>query len=177
MCPPASATTAVSQTLTNTQSPLPAAVPSKRASAPAVVESDAEYFAGVIKSYNDRRGFGFLACEETARRFGRDVYLSKVESQVAIAEGESPLKEGDHVQFAVVLSTEGFPQAIGVQRLQVLKGIVLRFCSSEGGTIACDASHLFGVSEVAVEPKDCGCLLLCPGDEVSFCIEGANNGA
>jgi len=101
---------------------------SKRAVEPAGlgVEQDAEYFAGIIKSYNDRRGFGFLACEDTARRFGRDVYLSKVESQAAILEGEDNLKEGDHVQFAVVLSLEGFPQAIGVQRLHVMKGTVSR---------------------------------------------------
>ena len=32
---------------------------------------------GVVKSYNDRRGFGFLACTETADRFGRDVYMPK----------------------------------------------------------------------------------------------------
>jgi cold shock CspA family protein len=34
---------------------------------------------GVVKSYNDRRGFGFLACTETADRFGRDVYMPKAE--------------------------------------------------------------------------------------------------
>merc|ERR1719387_2831309 len=102
MCPPACDASAGAQQAPIAQ--VPAASLSKRASAPAVVAADAEYFAGVIKSYNDRRGFGFLACEETARRFGRDVYLSKVESQAAIADGVEPLKEGDHVQFAVLLS-------------------------------------------------------------------------
>merc|ERR1719171_1094893 len=171
MCPPASAADNVAA------QPAVAAHHSKRATAPAAVTPGAECFAGVIKSYNDRRGFGFLACEETARRFGRDVYLSKIESQAAIAEGEHPLKEGDHCQFAVVLSTEGFPQAAGVQRLQRVQGVVLRFSGCQGGAIACDACHLFGASEVIVNPKDCGCLLLCPGDEVSFCLEsGADYG-
>ena len=36
-----------------------------------------EVYLGVVKSYNDRRGFGFLACAETADRFGRDVYMPK----------------------------------------------------------------------------------------------------
>jgi len=34
-------------------------------------------FCGSVKSLNTRRGFGFVSCEETAQRFGRDVYLSK----------------------------------------------------------------------------------------------------
>ena len=41
---------------------------------------------GVVKSYNDRRGFGFLACTETADRFGRDVYMPKAaEGLLALA--------------------------------------------------------------------------------------------
>merc|ERR1719379_3260968 len=53
-----------------------------------------EVFGGVVKSYNARRGFGFLACEETAQRFGRDVYLSKLEVTAAVGEDIAPLKEG-----------------------------------------------------------------------------------
>lgn len=146
---------------------------SKRPADPAVVAPDAEYYAGVIKSYNDRRGFGFLACLDTARRWGRDVYLSKVESQAAIAEGEANLKEGDHVQFAVVLSLEGFPQAIGVQRLQVLKGTVLCCSGAQGGVIACDEARFLGRSEIKVQSSECGSLILHPGDEVSFVLEGS----
>lgn len=144
---------------------------SKRATAPAVVTADAEYFVGVIKSYNDRRGFGFLACDETARRFGRDVYLSKVESVAAVNEGEVPLKEGEYVRFAVVLSVEGFPQAAAAQRLHMLCGTVLNFSQEQGGTITCSAG------EVAVRSGSFGCLLLHPGDEVRFCLERSADGA
>merc|ERR1719316_1927917 len=173
MCPPCATPEA---TLSAGDAGAVSQTPSKRALAPAVLDDDAEYFAGVIKSYNDRRGFGFLACEETARRFGRDVYLSKVESQAALCEAEESLKEGDHVQFAVLLSIEGFPQAAGVQRLQVLRGTVLRFCSTQGGAIACEAAVALGIREVPVRPCDCGRLLLCPGDEVSFCLEASADG-
>eukprot|EP00438_Fugacium_kawagutii_P014100 Skav211549 [mRNA] locus=scaffold871:198123:207855:- [translate_table: standard] len=39
----------------------------------------------VVKSYNDRRGFGFLACTETADRFGRDVYMPKADAEATMA--------------------------------------------------------------------------------------------
>jgi hypothetical protein len=36
-----------------------------------------ERYLGVVKSYNDRRGFGFVACDETAALFGRDVCVPR----------------------------------------------------------------------------------------------------
>eukprot|EP00927_Polykrikos_kofoidii_P031974 TRINITY_DN27377_c0_g1_i3.p1 TRINITY_DN27377_c0_g1~~TRINITY_DN27377_c0_g1_i3.p1 ORF type:complete len:995 (+),score=204.10 TRINITY_DN27377_c0_g1_i3:303-3287(+) len=43
-------------------------------------------YLGVVKSYNDRRGFGFVACVETAALYGRDVYMPKAEATLAAAE-------------------------------------------------------------------------------------------
>lgn len=150
---------------------------SKRATSPAPVADDAELFAGVVKSYNERRGFGFLACDETAKRYGRDVYLSKVESSSAMKDSEDTLKEGDHVVFAVVPSEEGFPQAAAVQRLHLLQGTVQHFCKDQGGTIVCNEdAGVPGTREIIVKPSDCGCLTLYPGDEVRFCIESAEDG-
>lgn len=102
---------------------------------------DGQRYYGVIKSYNERRGFGFVACEETARIWGRDVYLSKEEvNQLAkepiVSGGVSPsqsaedgqpsLKEGDFVSFQVQKSTEGYPQAVSARRLRRLRGSVLQ---------------------------------------------------
>eukprot|EP00930_Biecheleria_cincta_P006534 TRINITY_DN10755_c1_g1_i1.p1 TRINITY_DN10755_c1_g1~~TRINITY_DN10755_c1_g1_i1.p1 ORF type:complete len:878 (+),score=162.05 TRINITY_DN10755_c1_g1_i1:65-2698(+) len=55
---------------------------------PAVAHPDdpdvsSEVYLGVVKSYNDRRGFGFLACTETANQYGRDVYMPKAEATLA----------------------------------------------------------------------------------------------
>lgn len=66
---------------------------------PGEPDSDKVYI-GAIKSYNDRRGFGFVACAETAAEFGRDVYMSKLEAQLAAAgialrTGENPQKALD----------------------------------------------------------------------------------
>mmetsp|Transcript_37445 Transcript_37445/g.68499 ORF Transcript_37445/g.68499 Transcript_37445/m.68499 type:complete len:510 (+) Transcript_37445:137-1666(+) len=86
-------------------------------------------FVGSIKSYNERRGFGFITCEEITRRFGRDAYLAKEEAQAVakeplpgqtLAHGEEPplstIREGDLVQFQIQRSTEGFPQAVNTRR-------------------------------------------------------------
>lgn len=113
-----------------------------------------ESFYGVIKSYNERRGFGFVVCEETARRFGRDVYLSKEEAMnlakepavglaatdaAAAAPGADggaaagpPVREGDVLMFQVQSSTEGFPQAMNARRIRRLRGVVLRAASAKG---------------------------------------------
>mmetsp|Transcript_25721 Transcript_25721/g.59457 ORF Transcript_25721/g.59457 Transcript_25721/m.59457 type:complete len:498 (-) Transcript_25721:169-1662(-) len=86
-------------------------------------------FVGSIKSYNERRGFGFITCEEITRRFGRDAYLAKEEAQAVakdplpgqtfVPREEPPLstiREGDLVQFQIQRSTEGFPQAVNTRR-------------------------------------------------------------
>jgi len=108
-----------------------------------------ESFYGVIKSYNERRGFGFVVCEETARRFGRDVYLSKEEAALlakepavglaaeAASTGETsgpPVKEGDYLMFQVQRSTEGFPQAVTARRIQRLRGVVRERAAWNGST-------------------------------------------
>lgn len=63
---------------------------------PGEPDSDKVYL-GAVKSYNDRRGFGFVACAEMAAEFGRDAYMSKLEAQMAAAgivvqSGENPRK-------------------------------------------------------------------------------------
>lgn len=49
---------------------------------------------GVVKSYNDRRGFGFLACTETADCFGRDVYMPKAGHELCICANYRDLSRG-----------------------------------------------------------------------------------
>jgi hypothetical protein len=111
-------------------------------------QGSAEVFCGSVKSFNSRRGFGFLSCEETATRFGRDVYLSKDEAMLLAAEPDigqmpastatdapgtsdkektkvpPPVQEGNVLLFRVKLSTEGFPQAVQVKKMRRLQGVV-----------------------------------------------------
>lgn len=64
---------------------------------------------GIIKSFNEGKGFGFIQCMETEDAFGCDVFLHKKENTTA---GEDVGKE---VQFSVVLNQKGQPQAADVQ--------------------------------------------------------------
>jgi hypothetical protein len=156
-----------------------------------------ESFCGSIKSFNTRRGFGFVSCEETALRFGRDVYLSKDEAMslaVEPAVGESwadvevsvsndkkappPVQEGDFLLFKVKLSAEGFPQAVEPQKIQRLRGVVRQAPSTDKGIIVvtggdsdnsdADLKHLIG-AEVRLGKAECGQFKLLPNDEVAFC--------
>jgi len=87
-----------------------------------------------------------VSCEETAQRFGRDVYLSKDEAMmladepaVGLASANNadaasndkgkappPVQEGDFLLFQVKLSTEGFPQAVQAQKIRRLRGAVVQ---------------------------------------------------
>jgi len=164
-----------------------------------------EVFCGSIKSFNTRRGFGFVNCEETAQRFGRDVYLSKDEAMVLAVEPAvglaaarvattadidpskiPPVKEGDFLMFQVKLSTEGFPQAVRVQKIRRLRGVVSKAASStadgiivvsgDGNTgaesnsrnVTACTEQLLG-ADVRLRHAACGQLQLLPNDEVAFC--------
>jgi len=65
--------------------------------------------AGVIKSFYEDKGYGFVACDETAKAYGTDVFLH-----------HSQLKDfsiGDQVSFAIAVSTDNKPQAFDLQDL------------------------------------------------------------
>lgn len=102
-----------------------------------------QVYIGTVKSYNDRRGFGFVSCSETAIEYQRDVYIAKPEALIAAAEAEGldasvvasgatdkhplpRLAEDDIVRFRVKASLEGFPQAVHVQKLTKMRGTVAK---------------------------------------------------
>jgi len=176
--------------------------PPQMAAEQAEIVPDGPAFYGVIKSYNERRGFGFVACEETARRFGRDVYLSKEEAVILAQErivglppapgsedGGLPIREGDFVQFQVQRSTEGYPQAVRARRIRRLRGTVTRpagpgdsegtiVVKGDGASTEAEAApdenlRPFLGAEVRVRQADCGQLRLATDDEVAFCCAAA----
>ncbi|CAK0801717.1 unnamed protein product [Prorocentrum cordatum] len=161
-----------------------AEVGSSAASAELTELSEGTYL-GVVKSYNDRRGFGFVACAELVALHGRDVYLPKAEAALAAVAG--PVGEGmaedDVLQFRVRLSPEGYPQAAEARRLQKLRGTVVRAPRPAGpGGLACAGmvrsrgmAEALGTDSVAVGAEAVGQLRLDEGDEVSFCVPGARD--
>ena len=55
---------------------------------------------GVVKWFNDKKGFGFIAREN-----GEDVF---VHHRAINATGRRSLREGDRVEFSVVKGEKGF---------------------------------------------------------------------
>lgn len=147
----------------------------------------------MVKSYNERRGFGFVACTETTEKYGRDVYIAKTEAQLVTAEGTKKsglydkhqvltLAEEDFIRFHVRLSVEGFPQAERIQRMRKFQGVVLCAPPLEGEELADEEANIgrivsddfagiFGHREVLVRRPACGHARLASGDRVSFCLK------
>merc|ERR1711862_1015280 len=76
---------------------------------PAREESNAEggeQYEGVIKSFSEQTGFGFISCEQTFRKYGNDVFLHSSQ------KGDHEV--GDSVSFLLHVNKEGKPQASGV---------------------------------------------------------------
>mmetsp|Transcript_95526 Transcript_95526/g.117004 ORF Transcript_95526/g.117004 Transcript_95526/m.117004 type:complete len:203 (-) Transcript_95526:70-678(-) len=81
--------------------------PSKIVEAPPAPDQD---FSGTIKSLSGRHGYGFIACDEVHRIYGRDTYLP----QEMIPEAT---KVQDRVVFRIGLSKKGHPQVIQVKSI------------------------------------------------------------
>jgi len=68
-------------------------------------------FAGVVKSFNEPKGFGFIDCAETFAIFGHDIFVHKSEYTAA------GLQVGSYCSFKVHLNNQRQPQANSVQVL------------------------------------------------------------
>ncbi|AOD14467.1 cold-shock protein [Xanthomonas fragariae] len=68
--------------------------------------SNTERENGVVKWFNDAKGFGFISCEN-----GQDVFVHFRAIQI---QGFKSLKEGQKVSFTLVQGQKG-PQADAVQ--------------------------------------------------------------
>merc|ERR1719265_1600501 len=66
-----------------------------------------ETFIGIIKSFNDKTGYGFISCEEVTAKYGGDCFAPKK------FVGEH--KVGDMVEFDVGLTPDNKPQAIAIR--------------------------------------------------------------
>lgn len=127
-------------------------------------------YSGLIKSFNARRGFGFIVCEETAEEYHRDVFISKAERD------KNGLQEGDPCLFELQFSTEGHPQAVNVEKIQRYQGRVVGTTHDrlvQFGIIersSWPASKILNASEISAPKAEFGILVLYPNDKVSFQI-------
>ncbi len=72
-------------------------------------ERDVAQYKGIVKWFNNAKGYGFLGRDD-----GADVFVHYSSIQL---EGYKSLKEGDEVEFDIIQGTKG-PQADHVARLK-----------------------------------------------------------
>lgn len=159
----------------------------------AAFRADDEEFLGLVKSYNERRGFGFVASERTAYKFGRDVYIAKAEARMAHEDGTYPaqqiqrpgqpkqqgpcLAEEDVIRFRVRFSADGMPQAEKIRRVRKFTGVISVAPDTANeesiGRITSDELQAkFGAREALLRRFRCGQARFSPGDRVTFAVDG-----
>jgi len=67
-----------------------------------------QIYVGSVKMFNQEKGWGFIACDETRTLFGKDIFIHKKD-----LAGHLPT-EGESVQFQVVVSETGRPEGAGL---------------------------------------------------------------
>eukprot|EP00397_Hematodinium_sp_SG-2012_P024727 GEMP01025773.1.p1 GENE.GEMP01025773.1~~GEMP01025773.1.p1 ORF type:complete len:507 (+),score=88.04 GEMP01025773.1:40-1521(+) len=73
-------------------------------------------FTGILKVYNNLRGYGFVECEDATRIYGSDVFIHKREVDLY------PTKIGDPIEFTIFLNMQNQPQAT---RTQIFRGTIM----------------------------------------------------
>lgn len=147
-------------------------------------EGDSEAHVGIIARFDDKNGYGFIKCNETHQRFGRDVFLHKMHFNRVVV--------GDVVSFVLTVNDKGMPQARRVRKLEgeqaaaaelelslaglidqcFYTGSVARFDMSKGyGFIMCDNTKGKYNRDVFLRKNQFIELELQVGDVVQFQVE------
>eukprot|EP00406_Dinophysis_acuminata_P072416 CAMPEP_0179242230 /NCGR_PEP_ID=MMETSP0797-20121207/16909_1 /TAXON_ID=47934 /ORGANISM="Dinophysis acuminata, Strain DAEP01" /LENGTH=172 /DNA_ID=CAMNT_0020949657 /DNA_START=29 /DNA_END=544 /DNA_ORIENTATION=- len=69
------------------------------------VHDEGYKFLGVLKEYNEAKGFGMIACEESHKMYGKDIYVYKD----VLARTDAAV--GDSFRFGIHVNQRGQPQA------------------------------------------------------------------
>eukprot|EP00435_Cladocopium_sp_Y103_P069783 s1306_g33.t5 len=71
--------------------------------------SQSHHYVGLISKFDTLKGYGFVSCPETFKRFGRDIFIDRESYQGA--------RIGDTVVFSVGFNKKGEVRACDVQKL------------------------------------------------------------
>lgn len=133
---------------------------------------------GVVKSFNEEKGWGHISCSSTHLLYGKDIFLMRS----SLRGGR--VKIGDRVRFSVQIGAKG-PQASDVTSLESdslwasqdvggksFNGKIKQYSDEKGwGFITCDQTHkLFG-KDMFVHKREFGGHFLKVGDLVTFSVE------
>mmetsp|Transcript_45704 Transcript_45704/g.126842 ORF Transcript_45704/g.126842 Transcript_45704/m.126842 type:complete len:457 (-) Transcript_45704:32-1402(-) len=145
----------------------------------------ADEYEGTIKSYNDRKGWGFIQCEETEAIYGKDVLFQKGSLQNGIA------RPGDSVTFQVTDGRNGVlainlrfhsngqvPASIKpATNTKKLMGTIKSFNAAKGwGFIESEAIMEAHGKDILFQKAELHDALVNIGDVVSFSTMEGKNG-
>jgi len=141
-----------------------------------VADSTKTYF-GTVKTWNDQKGYGHIACEATMATFNKDVFLlsGKLEGQ--------PVEVGAELSFKVTMGAKG-PQAADVTVLppgatgtedapgSQFQGTVKSFNENKGyGFIAGEVvTQAFG-KDIFLSKRELNDEIPAVGEELNFTVE------
>jgi len=133
-------------------------------------------YCGIVKSFNSRRGFGFLVCDEIDTLCRRDVFISRAECD------NITLEAGDVVFFNFVHSSDGQPQALNARKCIRHEGVVTSKNAAGnymiGNILRAELSNkkisIAPSIEVEALKSDVGILVLHPNDIVAFSVPSGN---
>mmetsp|Transcript_5561 Transcript_5561/g.16977 ORF Transcript_5561/g.16977 Transcript_5561/m.16977 type:complete len:447 (+) Transcript_5561:69-1409(+) len=128
-------------------------------------------FYGTVKSFNDEKGWGHITCPQTQAVYGKDMFVLRS------ALGGSSIKQGDSVQFTVIMGQKG-PEAANVKVVAPAGGeasyvgTIKHFTEEKGwGFIKCDATKKFFNKDVFLMRSTLKGRTVKADDIVSFKVE------
>jgi len=134
-------------------------------------------FYGVIKSFNEEKGWGHISCDAAARAYGKDVFLLRTQ-----LNGQT-VQPGALVSFKVTMGHKG-PHACAISLLPsgsfgvdgaqgaAFSGVVKSFSAERGwGFISSDEIHATFGKDIFLAKRELGGHVPTPGEEVKFHVE------
>jgi len=71
-------------------------------------------YHGVVKNFDQEKGYGFISCRELQEKYGVDTFVH----QKGLTKGLTDLRPGDHVSFFIRLDDKSRPQAMKVSHCE-----------------------------------------------------------
>jgi len=144
-----------------------------------MVDAAASEYYGTVKSFNARKGWGFLECTETQQIYGKDILVQKAELPAQAFPGDSvsfSVTQGKNGVIAVsvqLLDKDGFtPVASGSYT-----GSVKSFSHQSGwGFVECAETQQMYGKDIMILEKELNGQPVSPGDTMSFSVMQGRKG-
>lgn len=132
-------------------------------------------FVGVIKSFNEEKGWGHISCQQTHNMYGKDMFLLRSELNGQVA------KPDEQVSFKVRMGQKG-PEAYNVMMIgnaseQEFVGEVKIWNQEKGwGFITCKDTESIYQKDIFMHKKDLDGYVPTPGEPVGFMVSISDAG-